>query len=299
MMHRRIFLRRAFGIGVDDNPIPGVEELNGYPTKLYKCVKSVQQYNQIVTVLKHWGDDDFIHNNPDDLIAIEHLRFRNRNAAVGYNYKNYWRIEEVEDADGNPKINLLKSSNNKIVLHMLDVFDSIKEAHRQCGHLKAERTLSVLTPMYYSCTLDLCKLWVSDCPVCHTKNEPKVALKGASKPLISSEFRDRIQVDLIDMQTIRRRDVYGNMQQWIMTVKDHSTGLIYLSALPRKMAAYVAAELEKIFGFIGYPQIFHTGTFQSFSLIIQILFLYPHLTHVMFSVQTTGRSSSQRWSWTC
>jgi hypothetical protein len=78
----------------------------------------VEQYNQIVTVLKNWGDDDFIHNNPDDPTAIEHLRFRHRNATVGYNYKNHWRLEEVEDADGNPKINLLKASNNKIVLHM-------------------------------------------------------------------------------------------------------------------------------------------------------------------------------------
>lgn len=299
MMHRRIFLRKAFGIGVDGVPIPGVEEVNGYPTKSYKCVKSVEQYNQIVTVLKNWGDDDFIHNNPDDPTAIEHLRFRNRNASIGYNYKNHFKLEEVEDADGNLKINLLQSSSGKIVLHMLDVFDSIKDAHRRVGHLKAERTLSELTPVYYSCTLDLCKMWVSHCAVCHTKNEPKVQLKGASKPLISSEFRDRIQVDLIDMRTIRRRDVYGHMQRWIMTVKDHSTGLIYLCALPRKMAKYVAAELEKIFGFIGYPQIFHTGTFHLFSLIIKILFLYPHLTHVMLFVQTMGRSSSRRWSWSC
>ena len=51
------------------------------------------------------------------------------------------------------------------------------------------------------------------------------------------------------------------MMRWIMTVKDHSTGLIYLVALLRKMAKYVAAELEKYFGFVGYPSIFHTGMF--------------------------------------
>ena len=42
-----------------------------------------------------------------------------------------------------------------------------------------------------------------------------------------------------------------------MTVKDHSTGLIYLCFLPRKKAAYVAFKLEKYFGFAGYPLIFH------------------------------------------
>ena len=34
-----------------------------------------------------------------------------------------------------------------------------------------------------------------------------------------------------------------------MTVKDHSTGLVYPATLPRKTAMFVAAELEKYFGF--------------------------------------------------
>ncbi len=61
------------------------------------------------------------------------------------------------------------------------------------------------------------------------------------------------------MNTMRRKDVYGVLQRWIMPVKDHSTGLVYLVALPRKTAAFVAAKLEKPFGFVEYPHIFHTG----------------------------------------
>ncbi len=76
-----------------------------------------------------------------------------------------------------------------------------------------------------------------------------------------SEFHNHFQVDLIDMRTIRKRDVYGQMQRWIMTVKDHSTGLVYLCELPWKKAMFVAAELEKFFGFVGYPEIFHTGVY--------------------------------------
>ncbi len=72
--------------------------------------------------------------------------------------------------------------------------------------------------------------------------------KGAKKPILSSEFRDHIQVDLIDMRAMMKRDIYGNMQHWIMTVKDHSTGLVYLCALPQNKAIFVAAELEKYFG---------------------------------------------------
>jgi hypothetical protein len=85
--------------------------------------------------------------------------------------------------------------------------------------------------------------------------------KGAKKPILSSEFRDHIKVDLIDMRAMRKRGVYGNMQRWIMTVKDHLTGLVYLCALPQKKAILDAVELEKYFGFIGYPKLFHIGVY--------------------------------------
>ena len=45
--------------------------------------------------------------------------------------------------------------------------------------------------------------------------------KGAKKLILSLEFRDRIQVNLIDMRAMRKRDIYENMQRWIMTGKDH------------------------------------------------------------------------------
>jgi hypothetical protein len=46
------------------------------------------------------------------------------------------------------------------------------------------------------------------------------------------------------MRTIRKKDMYGVMQHWIMTVKDHSTGLVYLSVLPRKTAVFLAVKLR-------------------------------------------------------
>ena len=95
----------------------------------------------------------------------------------------------------------------------------------------------------------------------HDKHPMVPAMRGAKKPILSLEFHDRIQVDLIDMRSMRKRDVYGQMQRWIMTVKDHSTGLVYLCALPRKRATFVAADLEKFFRFIGYPEFFYTGVY--------------------------------------
>ncbi len=84
-VHQKLFLRKAFGIDVDGTAIPGTEEINGYPTPEYNCVKSVDQYNEIVTVLTHWGDDAFVKDHPDDPVAREHLRFCLKNKKFGYN----------------------------------------------------------------------------------------------------------------------------------------------------------------------------------------------------------------------
>ncbi len=78
-VHWKLFLRKAFGINIDGTAIPGIEEINGYPTPEYNCVKSVDQYNEIVPVLTHWGDDTFVKDHPDDPVARENLRFRLRN----------------------------------------------------------------------------------------------------------------------------------------------------------------------------------------------------------------------------
>jgi hypothetical protein len=143
---------------------------------------------------------------------------------------------------------------------MLDIFDVIHEARSRQGHLKVEKTLTNCT-MFYSPTYELCQLFIADCFVCHERHPNVLARKGAKKPILSSEFCNCFQENLIDMQTMRKRDVYGQMQRWIMTVKDHSTGLVYLCALPQKKAPFVAAELEKFFDFVGYPEIFHTGVY--------------------------------------
>ena len=85
---------------------------------------------------------------------------------------------------------------------MLDVFDVFLSAHNQQGHLKAERTLAALKPQYYSAMGDHLKIFVDDCATCHQKNSGIVKKKGVRKPIISSEFRDCFQVNLIDMHTI-------------------------------------------------------------------------------------------------
>ena len=45
--------------------------------------------------------------------------------------------------------------------------------------------------------------------------------------------------DLIELHKFSQKNVYRITMRWIMTVKDHSTGLTAIFALPRKYAMYV------------------------------------------------------------
>jgi hypothetical protein len=257
--HRKMFLQRAFGIALDGTVI----ELK----KEFKSVKTYEKYNDMIHVMPNWGDTAFLKEASfDDPVAHEIQKFRKSNPS-GYNYVRDFKIEVAETLDESQKFILKYKKSGGIVRHMLNIFDVIHKAHSRQGHLKAEKTLANMQPMHYSPTLEMCKLFCLDSFVCHERHPNVPPTKGAKKPILSSEFRDRIQVDLIDMRAMRKKDVYGNMQRWIMTVKDHSTGLVYLCVLPQKKAIFVAVELEKFFGLMGYPEIFHTGMF-TFSFML-------------------------------
>ena len=259
--HRKIFLMKAFGINPDGTKIldPSLVPEN-IPS--YRSVKSVGQYTEMVHILSRWGDDEQLALLPrDDPELIQTHKFRKKHSKKGYNYASSFRVEVIEKHDGSENTLLIDKKSNKIVSHMLNVYDAIWESHAKIGHMGHDKTHDACMEAYYSPTQKLVRIFCQDCFVCLEKQPRVQAHKGAKQPIISSNFRDRFQVDLIDMRTIRKEDVYGNTMRWIMTVKDHSTGLIWLAALPYKKASFVAYELEKYFGFVGYPQIFHTGTF--------------------------------------
>ncbi len=213
----------------------------------------------MVLCLTYWGEDEYLATAPeDDMEALRIYRFP-RQHPQGYNYAKYFRVEETESLDGSAKKILIHKNTGGIVVHMLAIFDVIHEAHCRLGHLVVDKTLVGTKPAHYSTTYELVKIYCKNCYVCMEKQLIVPPRKGAKKPIMSSEFRDHFQVDLIDMRTMQKMDVYRVMQHWIMTIKDHSTGLVYLATLPRKTAKFVANELEKYFGFVGYPHIFHTG----------------------------------------
>jgi hypothetical protein len=129
------------------------------------------------------------------------------------------------------------------------------------------------------------------CFTCLKKNPVTKKLQGSIKPIFSKNFRDRFQVDLIDFRRLRKRDPFGVLMRWLMTLKDHATGLTYICALPRKQAHLVAYKLQEIFGIIGYPKIFHTDNGKEFTAVY-VLELLRHLNPNIMTV--TGRPRRPR-----
>jgi transposase InsO family protein len=72
---------------------------------------------------------------------------------------------------------------------------------------------------------------------------------------------------------LRKHNPFGVLMRWILTLKDHATGFMYLCALPQKCPDLIAYKLQEIFGVIGYPKIHHTDNSKEFTAksILQFL----------------------------
>lgn len=234
-----------------------------------------ETYNEIIRVVRRWKSDSLGEKNgeftDDELRANAKWKSENRK---GYNWIKEFHDSTLELPDGTTRDVLYRLEKDKgeaektpkrIVLCKDDIFDVINDAHRSNGHMGIERTYTACCAKYYSVTQLMCRHYVKTCPTCMERNPKIPPQKGAKKPIYSDNYRDRFQVDLIDMKKFAKPNVYGVLQRWIMAVKDHSTGFTALFSLPRKKPIYVAFELERYFGMVGYPTIFHTDNGNEFT----------------------------------
>jgi len=134
----------------------------------------------------------------------------------------------------------------------------MKHTWKQIQHCRQPSRNKTDRGRYSNITKDQVIAYIGVCPVC-TKEQPvKKKLKGASHPIQSLSFRDRFQADLVDMQSNPQKNWHGVLMKWIIALKDHFTKIVYLIPSPSKEAHIVAAELNHICGFMGYPLVYHT-----------------------------------------
>jgi hypothetical protein len=79
--HRKIFLAHAFGINPDGTAGDQAVLLNRL--KKYKSFKTVNQYNDMVLCLTHWGEDGYLEAAPEeDMEASRIYRFRRQHGST-------------------------------------------------------------------------------------------------------------------------------------------------------------------------------------------------------------------------
>ena len=249
--HREIFMLRAF-------PPSMSNEDEDTDNKVW-C-RPQQEHDYIVHVLTNWQIGVNLKQMEPGPEKQNLIKFR-REHKGGNKYKNKYHPEVIDVPGVGPRTVLRRIEKGKIgriVTSRESVFDAIDEWHRSNGHLGQERTWQYCSGKYYNCAQSLVKIYCETCFTCMQKNPVTRTQKGSRKPIRSRCFRERFQIDLIDLRKLRKRDPFGVLMRWIMTVKDHATGFVHICALPRKRPKLVAYRLQEIFGIIGYPTIFHT-----------------------------------------
>ncbi len=262
--HREVFIARAFPTLAED----------GEDYMLW-C-RPQQELNYIIHVLSNWRVGVSLKAMTPGQEKENIANFRRKNK-LGNKYIKKYTLEKIQVPGQDPTTVVRRIEKNRqvgrIVVSRETVFDAIDEWHRYSGHLGQERTWTFCATKYYNVSQPLVKVYCETCFTCAQKNPVTRPQKGSRKPILSRLFRQRFQIDLVDMRKLRKRDPFGVMMRWIMTVKDHATGFTYICALPCKRPSLVAYRLQDIFGVIGYPTIFHTDNGKEFTAKVILQFL--------------------------
>ena len=145
------------------------------------------------------------------------------------------------------------------------VFDSINVAHVACGHGGIKRT-------YYeirhhrniaNITIEQIKIFLSLCEICKRKKNILKKRDNNNKKIISSNFGERGQLDLIDLSMSCTEDGY----KYILNYQDHLTKFVMLKPLKSKKSSEVNKVLLDIFTTLGAPEILQCDNGTEFSTI--------------------------------
>ena len=158
-----------------------------------------------------------------------------------------------------------------------DTFHIIHNAHITTGHGGRDRMVKHLKDKYANITKDSVELFKSYCLVCQEKRKRPKTHGIVVKPILSSEFNSRAQVDLIDMQSLPKGQF-----RWIMVYQCHLTKFVILRPLTSKRATEVAFQLLDIFLLFGAPAILQSDNGSEFTaqVITELKSLWPQLVMV-------------------
>jgi hypothetical protein len=276
--HRAAFMERAFPPVTAERRQPVSHQV---AISQMGKVRSKEDFDRIVNVVQNWRREIKLKEMDPGYEKQRLSAFRAKHKTEAKLARQYV-VEMIQVPGSLPRPVLRRLERNKqgievpgrIVVNQETAFDAIDEWHRGMVHQGQVSTWTYCQDKFYNVTQELVMHYCKTCVSCLKKHAPVTdPVRGSVKPIRSVAFRERFQIDLIDFRKLRKRDPFGLLMRWIMTLKDHATGFIYLCALPRKRANLVAYKLQEIFGVIGYPKIFHTDNGKEFTGKVVLKFL--------------------------
>ena len=183
----------------------------------------------------------------DDLKAVAEVS----TTKSRHQYYIFNKYEVLLCGDVEKLIKKRKSPEDRPIYHATieDTYDIINKAHIETGHGSRDRMLKRLGQKYANITSDAVELFKSYCRVDQEKKKRPKTTGVVVRPILSSEFNSRSQVDLVDMQLSPQGQF-----KWIMIYQCHLTKFVILRPLTSKRAAEVAFQLLDIFLLFGAPE---------------------------------------------
>ena len=166
----------------------------------------------------------------------------------------YWKKNKTDARED-------KSNNHERVLHKENIFDAIRKTHEEAIHAKG-RTLTHKIREKYGKSIPqwVLKLFTDLCPHCIEMREVRKSQVAGHKPILSNQFGERGQADLIDYQSLE-----FNGYKYLLVYQDHCTKFVECCPLKNKRKRTTSRALIDIFTSIGAPRILHTDNGKEFN----------------------------------
>ena len=165
---------------------------------------------------------------------------------------DYYIINKFTIREVNGTYRLVKKNNPSVYFVCIeDIFKVIDNAHISSGHGGQKRTLYEIkhNQKVANITASQVNLFITLCLTCKKKQLKNNRHKDkVIRPILSSKFNERGQVDLIDMSSLPTRGY-----KYILVYQDHLTKFVILNPLKSKKSIGVYNCLIKIFTTLGCP----------------------------------------------
>lgn len=137
-----------------------------------------------------------------------------------------------------------------------NLFDKIKKFHIKTGHGGNVKLRNALHDTYYVPRPPI-EIFLTVCETCNCKKP--MNRKLVIKPIITADFNERVQIYLVDFQSVP-----DGKFKWILNYQDYATKYVILKPLEIKRATEVANGLLSILLTFGAPKILQSDNGREF-----------------------------------